>query len=66
MVQNIVFALARVDGPVDLLDQGGDVVGGHLKHARVSGTCEMYISLSDIEVGRIYDEETGLNIFDIQ
>lgn len=44
----------------------GDVVGGHLKHARVSGTCEMYISLSDIEVGRIYDEETGLNIFDIQ
>lgn len=43
----------------------GNVVGGHLKRARVSGTCEMFITLADIPVGRIYDEETGLNIFDI-
>ncbi len=45
--------------------QEGNVVGGHLKYARVSGTCEMFITLTDIPVSRFHDEETGLNIFDI-
>ncbi|MBQ5444061.1 MAG: DNA-binding protein [Erysipelotrichaceae bacterium] len=44
----------------------GNVVGGHLKYARVSGTCEMFIVLKDIPVTRVYDEKTGLNIFDIE
>ena len=34
--------------------------------ARIAGSVADHFSLSDIEVGRIYDEKTGLNIFDIQ
>ena len=41
----------------------GAVVGGHLNAACVSATCEMFITVLDGEVGRRFDEETGLNLF---
>ena len=39
--------------------------GGHLNEAVISATCEMFIKIFDIDIGRRISEQTGLNIFDI-
>lgn len=44
-------------------DEEGRTVGGHLNRAVICGTCEMFISVVDGEVGRIKDDCTGLNVF---
>ena len=44
-------------------DADGKVVGGHLNEARVSGTCEMFVTILDGTVERKNDEITGLNLF---
>lgn len=46
-------------------NEKGEVFGGHLNKAVISGTCEMVVSLIDGTVDRFYDDETGLNIFKI-
>ena len=38
--------------------------GGHLTECRISGTCELFLTVLDGKVGRKYDDVTGLNLFD--
>ena len=38
--------------------------GGHLNECRISGTCELFLTVLDGQVGRKYDDVTGLNLFD--
>lgn len=44
-------------------DSTGKVFGGHLTSATVSATCEMVIRVLDGTVERVFDENTGLNLF---
>jgi len=43
----------------------GQVVGGHLNEARVSGTAEIFIHSAPGSIGRKTDPATGLNVFDL-
>ena len=39
-------------------------VGGHLLEARINGACELFVeSFPDAEIGRYFDEETGLTLY---
>ncbi len=50
---------------VTAADEAGHVVGGHLNEARISATCEMFITVLEGTVDRFFDEETGLNLFQL-
>ena len=40
-------------------------IGGHLLSARINGACELLIgSFGDTKVGRKFDDETGLNLYE--
>ena len=42
-------------------------IGGHLLTARVNGACELYVEDYGLEgVGRRFDPETGLNLYDFR
>ena len=42
-------------------------IGGHLLTARVNGACELYVEDYGLEgVGRRFDSETGLNLYDFE
>lgn len=43
----------------------GQVVGGHLNEAVISGTGELLIRMENANLGRRPDPVTGLNIFDL-
>ena len=43
----------------------GEVVGGHFFNAKISITGEMIIRIINGEVDRRFDEELGINIYDI-
>lgn len=43
----------------------GEVFGGHLNKAIVSATCEMTIKIIDGTVDRKFDNNIGLNLFEI-
>ncbi|MCI2047315.1 MAG: DNA-binding protein [Faecalibacterium sp.] len=45
-------------------DAEGHVVGGHLNEARISATCEIFITCLEGSVGRKKDAVTGLNLYD--
>jgi len=40
-------------------------IAGHLLTGEVNGACEIFIKKLDGEVGRYFDEETGLNLYDL-
>lgn len=46
-----------------LADDKGKSLGGHLNEAYISATCEIFVNIKDIEIGRKKDEETGLYLF---
>lgn len=48
---------------IGVSDISGNMRGGHLNQAIVSGTCELSISVLDGSIGRRFDNETGLNLF---
>ncbi|HEX2985453.1 MAG TPA: PPC domain-containing DNA-binding protein [Caproiciproducens sp.] len=64
--------VTRKDGEVylhmhaDFADENGHVFGGHLNEAVISGTCEMFLTVIDGEIGRKHDETTGLNVFELK
>jgi len=44
-------------------DASHQTFGGHLTSAVVSGTCEVFIHIIGGEVGRMFDDDVGLNVF---
>ena len=46
-------------------DGDGHVFGGHLNKCIISATCEMVIYIIDGKVDRYFDEEIGLNLFNM-
>ena len=38
-------------------------IGGHLLSARINGACELLIEAFPVHLGRRFDEETGLNLY---
>ena len=43
----------------------GTVIGGHLKRAVISATCELVLHTVYDRVPRFYDERTGLNLMEL-
>ena len=48
---------------ISVADESGKVYGGHLSSAVISGTGEFVVDCVAADVGRVFDGETGLNIF---
>lgn len=48
---------------ISFSDEAGNVFGGHLTEAVISGTGELVLTEIDGIVDRKYDEEIGLNLF---
>lgn len=46
-------------------DEDLNLHGGHLNKAVISATCELVIRKLDGKVGRVHQEESGLNVMDI-
>ena len=44
-------------------DKNNNVVGGHLNEAYISATAEIVLNITETNVDRIKDPNTGLNIF---
>lgn len=49
---------------ISAADEQGNVFGGHLQEAVISGTGELVLTEIDGTVDRKFDEEIGLNLFD--
>ena len=50
---------------ISLSNEENHAFGGHLTSAVISGTCELYIRVVDGEVGRYFDKEVGLNLYEL-
>ena len=49
---------------ISVADEQGNVFGGHLQEAVISGTGELVLTEINGTVDRKFDEEIGLNLFD--
>lgn len=57
----------KIHAHITVADDSYEAKAGHCSGARVSGTFEMLIDLSDKPVlQHAYDEETGLDLFDLE
>lgn len=71
-ITSITGSMTRQDGKpylhlhITVADRSGNAFGGHLNEARISGTCELFVTVLDGEIGRRKDDfsGTGLNVFD--
>ncbi|WP_040210412.1 PPC domain-containing DNA-binding protein [Clostridium polynesiense] len=68
-ITNLSGNVSRNDGQVyihihiTLGDSEYNAHGGHLNEAWISGTCEMLLTEVQGEIGREYNEDSGLNLF---
>ena len=46
-----------------LADQRHNVRGGHVLELTVGATCEMFIQVIGAEVGRVHDDQLGINLW---
>ena len=49
---------------ISVADESGNVYGGHLTEAVISGTGELVLTEIEGTVDRKFDEEIGLNLFE--
>lgn len=68
-ITNLTGNITAKDGEVylhlhiTLGDEENKAWGGHLNECWISGTCELVIDTIDGEVGRVFDEYSGLNLW---
>ena len=69
-ITNLTGNISRKDGQVYLhlhitaSRRDYSCIGGHLLTARINGACELFVeSFPEAEIGRRFDEETGLNLY---
>ena len=48
-----------------LSNENFETIGGHLKEAVIGATCEIFVTQNEIEIKRLYDDETGLKLLDL-
>ncbi|MCT8975250.1 DNA-binding protein [Clostridium sp. CX1] len=71
-ITNLTGNVSRKDGEVyihlhiTVSDEEYKAYGGHLNEAWISGTCEMLLTEVDGEIGRQFDDNSGLNIFELK
>ena len=46
-----------------LADQRHNVRGGHVLELTVGATCEMFVQVIGAEVGRVHDDQLGINLW---
>ncbi len=69
-ITSLVGNITTMDGKpylhlhITLSDATYLAFGGHLTSAVVSGTCEIFIHTIDDSLGRTFDADVGLNVFD--
>jgi predicted DNA-binding protein with PD1-like motif len=70
-ITNLTGNISRKDGEVYLhlhitaSRRDYSCIGGHLLSAVLSGACELVVESFDGEIGRRFDSETGLNLYDL-
>ena len=47
-------------------DQQHTIHGGHVINMRVGATCEMFVRVLDGSVGRVRNEELGINLWELE
>lgn len=45
--------------------EDASTVSGHLNEAEISLTAEIFVDILDGEIGRVFDEEIGINVMDL-
>jgi len=68
-ITNLTGNISQMDNDVylhvhaTLSDMKNLTIGGYVTSAVISGVCEIFITVIDAHITRIFDDKTGLNIF---